>query len=183
MTIQEKYNKEVVPEMRKKFGLANDLQVPKITKVVVNAGVGKFLKDNNAMEEVSQSLTVITGQKSMVVKAKKSVAGFKIREGQEIGVRVTLRGRRMWDFLERFVSNALPRVRDFHGIKESSVDGGGNLNVGIKEQLIWPEIAPERVKNTFSFQVNVTTTAKNKEEGTALFKLMGFPIEIENKEK
>ena len=179
--IQEKYNKTVVPEMKKKFSLNNGFQVPRITKVVVNAGVGKFLKDSNALEEVNQAMTAITGQKSMVVKAKKSVAGFKIREGQEVGVRVTLRGRRMWDFLERFVAVALPRVRDFHGVKESSVDSAGNLNVGIKEQLIFPEIAPERVKNTFSFQVNVTTTAKSKEEGTALFRLMGFPIE--NKER
>jgi large subunit ribosomal protein L5 len=176
-TIQEKYNKEVIAEMKKKLGFKNNFEVPKITKVVVNVGVGKFLKDNNAMEEVNQTIVAITGQKPVVAKARQSIAGFKIREGLEVGIKVTLRGRRMWEFLERLVSAALPRVRDFHGVKETSVDSNGNLNLGIKEQLIFPEIAPEKVKNTFSFQVNVTTTAKSKEEGMALFRLLGFPIE------
>ena len=178
MTIREKYNKEVVSKMKEKFGLGNDFEVPRITKVVINAGVGKFLKDNNAIEEVRQTITAISGQKPVSAQSKKSIAGFKIREGLEVGIKVTLRGQRMWDFLDRLVGASLPRVRDFRGIKESSVDNNGNLNIGIKEQLIFPEIAPEHVKNTFSFQVNVTTNSGDREKGLALFRLLGFPIEV-----
>ena len=177
MNLKEKYRKQVIPEMKKNFGWKNNLEVPRIEKVVVNAGIGKFLKDSNAISEVTQLITDITGQKPVLTKSKKSIAGFKIRQGLEIGVKVTLRGRRMWDFLERFVGTALPRVRDFRGLKETCVDGKGNLNVGIREQLIFPEIQAEKVKNIFGLQVNVSTNAGNREKGLELFRLMGFPIE------
>jgi large subunit ribosomal protein L5 len=175
--IREKYHKKAVPEMKKEFGLKNDLEVPRITKVVVNTGVGKYIKDSAAMEEVSRAMTVITGQKSVMVKSKKSIAGFKIREGLEVGVKVTLRGPFMWSFLEKLVGAAMPRVRDFRGIKLSSLDSNGNLNIGIREHTIFPEIVPEQVKNVFSLQVNISTDKKDKEMGLALFRNLGFPIE------
>lgn len=175
-SLKEKYNKEVVPEMKKKFGLKNNFQVPRIEKVVVNTGIGKFIKDSNMIKDVVQSMTEITGQKPMLAKARLSIAGFKIREGQEVGVKVTLRGRRMWDFLDRLVGAAIPRVRDFQGIKESAVDSDGNLNIGIKEHVIFPEILPENVKHMVSFQVTVVTSVKNREKGMELFRLLKFPI-------
>jgi large subunit ribosomal protein L5 len=179
MSLKEKYNKEVVPEMRKKFGFKNDLQAPRIEKVVVNAGIGKYTKDANLVKEAVQSVETITGQKPVLTKSRQSVAGFKIREGMEIGVKVTLRGRRKWDFLEKLVGAAIPRIRDFQGIKESSVDANGNMNIGLKEHMVFPEVMAENVKNTLSLQVNITTTAKNREEGLEFFKLMGFPISKE----
>jgi large subunit ribosomal protein L5 len=176
--IKEKYKKVVVAEMKKQFELVNDLEVPKIKKVVVNVGIGKFLKDSAQVEDIVKSMAMITGQKPQMTQSRKSIAGFKIREGLEVGVKTTLRGKRMWDFIERLVGAAMPRVRDFHGIKASAVDKGGNLNIGIKEHLIFPEIFPEQVKNIFSLEVTLVTDAKNKEKGAALFKLLGFPMEV-----
>ena len=177
ISLKKKYEKEIVPEIKKKFNLSNNFEVPKIEKIVVNAGVGKFLKDSNVVEEISKALSDITGQKTVSTKAKQSIAGFKIREGLEVGMKVTLRGRRMWDFLEKLSNSALPRIRDFRGLKPSAIDESGNLNIGIKEHLIFPEILPEQVKNIFSLQVTITTNAKNKEKGAELFKSLGFPIE------
>lgn len=176
-TIKEKYNKEAISKMKEKFKLSNGLEVPKIIKVVVNTGVGKFLKDSGQVSDIEESIRVITGQKPLRTQSKKSVAGFKIREGLEVGMKVTLRGKRMWDFIERLVGASVPRIRDFRGVKESSVDNGGNLNLGIKEHLIFPEIAPEKVKNVFGFQVTIVTNARNREEGLELFRILGFPIE------
>lgn len=178
MTIKDKYNKEAVAELKKIFNFKNSLQVPRISRVVVNVGIGKFLKDGNTVKEIVDSIQLITGQKPVLTKARKSIAGFKIREGLEVGVKVTLRGRRKWDFLERLVDAAIPRIRDFQGIKESSIDKNGNLNLGIKEHMIFPEILPENVKTIFSLQVNVATTAKNHKEGLELFKVLKFPIKI-----
>ncbi|MFA6382868.1 MAG: 50S ribosomal protein L5 [Parcubacteria group bacterium] len=176
MTIKELYNKEAVAEMKKKFGFKNNMQVPRIEKVVVNVGIGKFIKDANLVKDVTATVTMITGQKPLTTKARKSIAGFKIREGLEVGNKVTLRGRRMWDFLDRLVGAAIPRIRDFQGIKESAVDGSGNLNIGIKEHVIFPEIMPENVKNMIGLQVTVVTNAKNREKGLELFRLLKFPI-------
>lgn len=175
-SLKEKYNKEVVPEMKKKFVLENNFQVPRIEKVVVNVGIGKFIKDSNQVKDVAETIASITGQKPLTTKARQSIAGFKIREGLEVGMKVTLRGRRMWDFLERLVGAAIPRIRDFQGIKESSVDGSGNLNLGIKEHVIFPEIMPENVKNMVSLQVTVATNSKNREKGLELFRMLKFPI-------
>ncbi|OGI29486.1 MAG: 50S ribosomal protein L5 [Candidatus Moranbacteria bacterium RIFOXYA12_FULL_44_15] len=177
VSIREKYKKEVVAEMKKKLGFKNDSEAPKIEKVVVNVGIGKFIKDSGMVSDILESLKTIVGQKPLMTKSKKSIAGFKIREGLEVGMKATLRGKRMWDFIEKLVSSAIPRIRDFQGIKESSVDSSGNLNLGIKEHLIFPEILPEQVKNIFSLEVNITTSAKNREEGMALFRALGFPIE------
>lgn len=177
MLIKEKYNKEAIAEMKKQFGFTNVFQVPKIEKVVVNVGIGRFIKDSALVKEVFNSLIVITGQKPVMTKSKKSIAGFKTREGLEIGIKVTLRGKRKWEFLDKLVGSAIPRIRDFHGLKISSVDSAGNLNIGIKDHLIFPEISPEQVKVSFGMQVNITTNAKNQEQGLALFRLLGFPIE------
>jgi large subunit ribosomal protein L5 len=174
--LKEKYNKTVVPEMRKNFNLGNNFQVPMIEKVVVNVGIGKFIKDTNMVKDVIETITNITGQKPLTTKARKSIAGFKIREGLEVGAKVTLRGRRMWDFLDRLVGAAIPRIRDFQGVKESAVDGSGNLNIGIKEHVIFPEIMPENVKNMIGLQVTVVTNAKNRETGLELFRMLKFPI-------
>jgi large subunit ribosomal protein L5 len=180
-TIYEKYKTEVAAEMKKSLNLSNVLQVPKIEKVVVNVGIGKFIKDSALVTDIFNSLKAITGQKPVMTKAKQSIAGFKTREGLEIGIKVTLRGKRKWDFLEKLVGASIPRIRDFHGIKLGSVDKGGNLNLGIKEHLIFPEILPEQVKTTFGMQVNVVTNAKTQEKGMMLFKLLGFPLEKRDK--
>jgi large subunit ribosomal protein L5 len=175
-SIKEKYNKVAVPKMMETFSLKNHMQVPRIEKVVVNVGVGKYLKDGNAVKEIGESLRAITGQKPVATKARKSIAGFKIREGLEVGMCVTLRGTRKWDFIERLVDVAIPRIRDFQGLKASSVDANGNLNIGLKEHIVFPEISPENIKYIFSFQITVVTNAKNREKGEALFRFLNFPI-------
>ena len=174
--LKEKYNKEVIAKLKEKFGAKNAMAVPKILKVSLNSGIGKYLKEKDAIDEIAENLKKISGQKPVFAKSKKSIAGFKVRECQEVGVSVTLRGERMWHFLVRLVASALPRVRDFRGIDPKNVDRDGNLNMALKEQFVFPEIVPEGVKTIFSFQVNVTTSAKTKEEGLELFKLLGFPI-------
>lgn len=173
------YSKKAVSALTEKFGYTNVFEVPKIEKVVVNVGVGKFLKEPKRVEEIVASLEAITGQKVVLTKAKKAIAGFKIREGLEVGAKVTLRGQRMWNFLDRLVKTALPRVRDFQGLEKSVVDTYGNLNTGLREHMVFPEIAPEKVQTIFGFQVIVTTTAKNREEGRELFRALGFPIRNE----
>lgn len=180
-TIYEKYKSEVSAEMKKVLNLSNNLQVPKIEKVVVNVGIGKFIKDSALVADIFNSLKAITGQKPVMTKAKQSIAGFKTREGLEIGIKITLRGKRKWDFLEKLVGASIPRIRDFHGIKVGAVDKGGNLNLGIKEHLIFPEILPEQVKTTFGMQVNIVTNAKTQADGLMLFRLLGFPIEKNDK--
>ncbi len=174
----EKYRKNVIPAMREKFGYKNVMAVPKIEKVTVNIGFGKkaVMKDTKGIEKIEQDLTKITGQKPAVRKAKKSISGFKLRQGMEIGILATLRGRRMYDFIDRLISIALPRSRDFHGLDRKSFDKRGNLNIGIKEHTIFPEVTYESLKDIFGLEIGVTTTAKSKEEGIELLKLMGFPI-------
>lgn len=175
-SLKEKYIKEVIPGMIGKFGYKNKMAVPRLKKVVINVGTGKFSKEADKIDEVINGITQISGQKPVKTKARKAISGFKIRQGLEIGVKATLRGKRMWQFIERLVNIALPRTRDFQGIEEKSVDEKGNLNIGIKEHTIFPEIPAEKVKNVFSFQVTVVTNARGKEEGKELFKLLGFPI-------
>jgi large subunit ribosomal protein L5 len=175
-SIKVKYNDTVVSEMKEQFGFTSKLQVARIEKVVINVGIGKFIKDSALVEDVRKSIMAIAGQKPVMTQAKKSIAGFKTREGQEIGIKATLRGKRKWDFIEKLVNVSIPRVRDFQGIKISAVDASGNFNLGIKEHTIFSEIMPETVKNVVSFQVTVVTTAISKDEGVALFRLMGFPL-------
>lgn len=176
VSIKEKYNKEVAEELVQKLGMKNRMQIPRIAKVVVNAGIGKFTKDKTQVDEVKESIKLITGQMPVLTKAKQSISGFKVRQGMDVGVRVTLRGNRMWDFIDKLVNTAIPRIKDFRGLNAKNIDQKGNLNIGLKEQIIFPEIAPEQVKNIFSFQVTIVTTAKNKEQGLELFKALGFPI-------
>ncbi|MFZ5982202.1 MAG: 50S ribosomal protein L5 [Patescibacteria group bacterium] len=175
--LKERYQKEVIAKMQEAFSFKNGFQVPRIEKVVVNVGIGKFLKDQSQVDEIEEAISSITGQKPVFAKARVSIAGFKVREGMNVGIRVTLRGTRMWSFLDKLVNVALPRIRDFRGIKKSGVDQGGNLNIGIKEHLVFPEIIPEKVRNIFSLQVTVVSSAKNREQGEKLYRLMGFPIE------
>lgn len=175
--LQEKYNKEVVPAMQEIFGFKNKMAAPKIIKVTLNAGIGKYREDKTTTEEIQKDLTLIAGQKAVYTQAKKAMAAFKTRIGQQIGLKVTLRGRKMYDFIDRLISLSLPRTRDFRGISEKSVDQNGNLNIGIKEQIIFPEISHENVKAIFGFEVNVTTNARSRQEGMELFKRIGFPIE------
>lgn len=179
ITLKEKYNKEAAGKFQEKFGARSAMAVPRITKVVLNVGIGKYLKEKEAIDEIFSAVKDISGQKPVMAKAKKSISGFKIREGQEIGIVVTLRGRRMWDFLERLVQSAFPRIRDFRGIDTRFFDKQGNFNIAIKEHIVFPEIMAENVKNIFSFQVTIVNTAKTKEEGIELFKLLGFPIKSE----
>ena len=173
-----KYRKEVMPAMKAKFGYKNVMAIPKIEKVVVNVGYGRkaVAKETKAIEKIEQDLAKITGQKPAVRKSKKSISGFKVREGLDVGMMVTLRGRRMYDFIDRLISVALPRSRDFRGLDSKAFDQHGSLNMGIKEQTIFPEVTYESLKDIFSLQVTITTTAKNKEEGEDLLRLIGFPI-------
>lgn len=177
--IKSKYNKETLSELKKKFNYNNELAVPRIKKVIVNTGFNPNEQGKEFQEEVSKSLALITGQKPSVKEARKAIAGFKIREGMVVGLTVTLRQKRMYDFLDRLVHIALPRSRDFRGLPLSNIDQAGNLNIGIKEHIIFPEISAENAKNIFGFQVTVVTTAKNKEEGGELFRLLGFPIKFQ----
>ena len=174
----EKYRKEVVPAMREKFGYKSIMAVPKIEKVVINVGFGRraVVKETAAIEKIEKDLAKLTGQKPVVRKAKKSIAGFKVRQGMEIGAMITLRGKRMYDFIDRLISIALPRSRDFHGLDPKSFDKQGSLSIGIKEHSIFPEITYESLKDIFGLEISVVTTAKSQEEGMELLKLMGFPI-------
>lgn len=169
---------EAFPDLRKTLERENALALPRVTKVTLNVGLGKFLKEQSRVDEIVEMLTAITGQKPVMMKARKAIAGFKIREGLEVGVKVTLRGRRMWQFLDRFLFAALPRVRDFQGIPVSSVDANGNCNIGIKEHMVFPEIVPEKVQTIFSLQIVVTTTARNRKDGEALFLALKFPFRV-----
>jgi large subunit ribosomal protein L5 len=177
-TLQEKYQKEIIPAMRTKFGYKNIMAVPKIDKVVVNVGVGR-LRDEKEHEEVKKYLALITGQKPAPRPAKKAIASFKTRQGLIIGYQVTLRGRWRYDFLSRLIHIALPRTRDFRGIDETSFDPRGNLTIGIREHIVFPETIGEDYRFLFGFEVTVVTTAKKREEGVELLKLMGFPIKSE----
>jgi len=170
------YSDKAVPALKKELGIKNPMAVPRIGKVVVNIGTGKILKDAKRVDDVVASLETITGQKVLQTKARKAIAGFKTREGLEVGARVTLHGKRMWAFLDRLLNVALPRVRDFQGIPKSAIDQSGNCNLGIKDHTIFSEIVPEKVQHIFSFQVNIVTTAKNRKEGEALFRLLGLPL-------
>jgi len=180
--LKDKYNKKVIPSMMESFGYKNKMSVPKIEKVTINSSFGRDVANKTSGERtkvqnfILEDLALISGQRPRLVKSKKSIAGFKLREGLEIAAMVTLRKQRMWDFLERFIFLSLPRSRDFKGINPKSVDNGGNLNIGFKEHINFPEIFTEKEKTIFGLQITVSTNAKNNKEGLELFKLMGFPI-------
>lgn len=180
--LKEKYQKEVIPEMIKKLGYKNKMAVPKIEKVVLNTGFGKMIsgKTSNEQKKIQEAilndLTMIAGQRAVLTKAKKSIASFKIREGMVVGIAVTLREKKMFDFLDRFIHIVFPRTRDFQGIQQKSIDKTGNLTIAIKEHIVFPEIMPEKISFIFSLEITVVTTGKNKEEGLELLRLLGFPI-------
>jgi large subunit ribosomal protein L5 len=171
----EKYNNEIVPEMIKKFGYKNIMQVPKLSKVFVNMGVGEAKDNSKVLESAMSDMEIITGQKPIITKAKKSIANFKIREGMNIGCKVTLRGSKMYDFTDRLVNLALPRVRDFRGVNPNSFDGRGNYALGLKEQLIFPEIEYDKVDKVRGMDVVFVTTAHTDEEARELLRLFGMP--------
>lgn len=172
----EKYRKTVIPAMQKTFGIKNVMAIPKIEKVIVNTGIGRLTKEGKVVERIEKDLTMIVGQKLVFRKAKKSISGFKLREGVNVGISVTLRGKKMYDFLDRLISISLPRSRDFRGIDPKNFDKMGNLNFGIKESSIFPEVNYENIKDVFGLEVTVVTTAKNREQGIELLRQMGFPI-------
>ncbi len=177
MQLIEKYKKEVVPAFKEKYGYNNALAVPKIDKVVLNVGISADKLDDNFLKTVEDNLTKITGQKPAKALAKKAISAFKIKQGDVVGMKVILRGKAAYDFVEKLVKITLPRVKDFRGIKLSTVDNNGNLNLGFKEQVAFPEIDSSEIELLHGLEVNVVTTAKNKEQGMELFKLLDFPFQ------
>lgn len=174
--LHDTYKDSVVPELMKKFGYTSVMQVPRLEKITLNMGLGEALADKKVLEAATSDMEAIAGQKAVVTRARKSVAGFKIREGYPIGAKVTLRGERMWDFLERLISIALPRVRDFRGLNPKSFDGRGNYSMGVREQIIFPEIDFDKVDKVRGLDITITTSAKSNEEGHALLAAFNFPF-------
>jgi large subunit ribosomal protein L5 len=174
--LKDTYKADIVPALVKEFDYANVNQVPRITKVVVNVGLGEALTNAKALENAAGDVAIITGQRPVITRAKKSIATYKLREGMPIGVKVTLRGNRMWDFLDRLMNVALARQRDFRGISSDSFDGRGNYTIGLTEQLVWPEIEYDKVDKVRGMEINIVTTAQTDEEGRRLLALMGMPF-------
>ena len=174
--LQEKYNTSVRTELANKFAYKSSMQIPRLEKIVINMGVGDAVANSKVLDDAVEELTLIAGQKPVITKAKKSIANFKLREGMPIGCKVTLRGERMYEFLDKLVSISLPRVRDFRGVNPNAFDGRGNYTLGVKEQLIFPEINFDKVKKLRGMDVVIVTTAATDEEGRALLSLMGMPF-------
>ena len=174
--LQEKYQKEVVPALTEKFGYKNVMQLPKVEKIIINMGVGEAVGNPKALDSAVADLTIISGQKPLLTRAKKSLAAWKLREGMPIGCKVTLRGVRMYQFLDKFMNVALPRVRDFRGVSDKAFDGRGNYAVGLKEQLIFPEIEYDKIDKIRGMNIVIVTTAHTDEEARELLKLMGMPF-------
>ncbi|MDL1912174.1 50S ribosomal protein L5 [Chloroflexi bacterium CFX6] len=174
--LHERYRNEVVPALQKSFDFKNVMQVPRIEKIVVNIGMGEALDNPKALESAVADLTIITGQKPVTTKARKSIANFKLREGRLIGTKVTLRGERMWAFLDRLVNTALPRVRDFRGVSPNAFDGRGNYTLGLRDQLIFPEIEYDKIDKLRGMEVTIVTTARNDDQARALLRMLGMPF-------
>ena len=174
--LQERYQKEITSRLGEKFGRKNKLSLPRLKKIVVNMGVGKALLDKNRITQAAEHLAQITGQKAQVTKARIAVSGFRLRQGNEIGCRVTLRGRRMYEFLDRLISIALPRIRDFRGVNPKSFDGNGNYTLGLSEQLVFPEIDPDKVTFTQGMDVTIVTSTHNDDEARELLRAFGMPF-------
>lgn len=174
--LKQKYQQEVAPALQQQFGYRNIMQIPRITKIAVNVGLGEALQDANALDRATEQIAAITGQKPIITRAKRSIANFRLRAGNPIGVAATLRGDRMWEFLDRLVAAALPRIRDFQGLSPNAFDGRGNYSIGLREQLIFPEIDYDRVDKVRGLQVTIVTTAKTDEEARRLLQLMGLPF-------
>jgi large subunit ribosomal protein L5 len=174
--MKDKYQGEALPALREHYSYANVMQVPKMTKIVVNIGMGEALTDANALDKAADDVAAITGQKPVITRAKRSIANFRLREGNPIGVTATLRGQRMYEFFDRLVTAALPRIRDFQGLNPNAFDGRGNYSLGIREQLIFPEIDYDKVDKVRGMQVTIVTTARTDDEGRRLLELMGMPF-------
>ncbi len=174
--MQDIYNKEVVPALRKAFDFTNIMQVPRIEKIVINIGMGEAMDNPKSLEAAVADLTIISGQKPIMTKARKSIANFKLREGRLIGTKVTLRGYRMWAFLDRLLNTALPRVRDFRGVSANAFDGRGNYTLGLHDQLIFPEIEYDKIDKLRGMEVTIVTTAKNDDQARVMLKLLGMPF-------
>lgn len=174
--LQQRFQKEIQPELGKKFGRTNVLSLPKLQKIVVNMGVGKALQDKNRMTEAVDHLGQITGQRPQITRAKVAISSFRLREGNEIGCRVTLRGRKMYEFLDRLINLALPRIRDFRGVNPKSFDGNGNYNMGLSEQMVFPEIHPDRVNFTQGMDITFCTSTRSDDEARELLKAFGMPF-------
>lgn len=179
MPLKEQYQSDVAPALMEEFGYSSVMQIPRLSKIVVNVGLGEALDNAKAIDFATNDIMRITGQRPVITKAKKSIAGFKLREGRSIGLKVTLRGERMWSFLTRLIHVALPRTRDFQGISPESFDGRGNYTLGLREQLIFPEIEYDSIDKLRGFEVSIVTTAKNDEEGRRLLTLLGMPFRQE----
>ena len=177
----ETYQQTVSKELSSKFNIANPMAIPKLSKIVINMGVGKATQDKSLMEAAVDSLAKISGQKPQVTKAKTSVAGFRLREGNEIGCKVTLRGKRMYEFLDRLVSIALPRIRDFRGVNPNSFDGNGNYTLGLAEQVVFPEIDADRLQHTQGMDITIVTTAQDDNQSRELLRLLGVPFRTTTK--
>ncbi len=174
--LKEKYNKEIAPALQEKLGLANPMETPRLEKIVINMGVGVAVQDAKQLDAAINDLRIITGQQPMTTRAKKSIANFKIRQGMPIGAKVTLRGDRMWEFFDRLISTAVPRIRDFRGLSATSFDGRGNYSMGVTEQLIFPEIDYDKVDRTRGMDITFVTSAKDDEGAKALLDSFGFPF-------
>ena len=174
--LKQRYTTEVIPALRSEFGYTNPMQVPRLEKIVVNIGLGEALTNAKAVDAAVGDLALITGQRAIITKAKKSIATFKVREGNPIGAKVTLRGERMWDFLERLTRVALPRIRDFRGVSGKSFDGRGNYTLGMKEQLSFPEVEFDKIDRLRGLEVTIVTTAKSDEESKKLLSMLGMPF-------
>lgn len=175
--LNEQFTQEIRPALQKEFGYGNVLEVPKLEKIVINIGVGEAITNNRALDAAVDDLTAITGQKPVITRAKKSIAAFRLREGMPIGAKVTLRGARMYEFLDRLVNASLPRIRDFRGVSPRSFDGRGNYTLGLREQLIFPEIEYDKVDKARGMEISIITTASSDEEGRRLLKLLGMPFQ------
>ncbi|MFM7889288.1 MAG: 50S ribosomal protein L5 [Actinomycetota bacterium] len=174
--LKSRYKSDVAAHLQQQFGYKNRMQIPTLTKVVVNMGVGEAAKDSKLIEGAVRDLTTITGQKPVVTKARKSIANFKLREGQPIGAHVTLRGDRMWEFMDRLLSVSLPRIRDFRGLSPKQFDGSGNYTFGLTEQVVFPEIQQDKLDRVRGMDITIVTSAKNDDEGRALLRALGFPF-------
>jgi len=174
--LKSRYRSEIAPALKTQFGFKNPMQIPTLVKIVVNMGVGDAARDSKLIEGAVRDLTIITGQKPQVTKSRKSIAQFKLREGQPIGAHVTIRGDRMWEFADRLLSISLPRIRDFRGLSPKQFDGKGNYTFGLTEQVVFPEIEQDKVDRPRGMDITIVTTAKNDEEGRALLKALGFPF-------
>jgi large subunit ribosomal protein L5 len=174
--LKDKYKNDIIPELMKEFSYRNVMQVPRLEKIVLNAGIGEAIQNIKILDAAVKELGVITGQKSVITRAKKSIAGFKLRKGMPIGCRFTLRGNRMYEFLDRFICAALPRIRDFRGVSSNSFDGKGNFSYGVKEQIIFPEINQDKIVGIYGMDITIVTSARTNDEGKALLGHLGMPF-------